>query len=419
MRARAANSILLAGAAVLVLAGWTGVTGAAPPPSHAVDQKSKCAECHDLEELTGKVKHAPVEAGECTACHNPHVARYQKLLRDRPGPLCARCHEDVKAELDRAYVHRPVAEGRCAECHRPHGSDYPGLLAASGPQLCATCHDDVAAWKERKVQHVPFAQGRCSTCHEPHSSSTPGLLKKTGAALCASCHPMSSGLRAQHRGYPVEKASCHQCHDPHASARKALFRESVHAPFESGDCATCHRGPGAAEPFATVKPTEALCAQCHEDAVSSARDAAFPHVAAGGGGCVSCHNPHTGEGRALLQERMPALCTRCHDPGGASSGEKGRFISHAGFDCATCHRPHGGQRPLLLADDSVTLCGSCHSHEHGVSHPVGEKTRDPRTGVPMTCRSCHGIHRADGEMYLFEAEQRKLCLGCHKDLRGR
>jgi predicted CXXCH cytochrome family protein len=387
------------------------------PAGHDVDQKAACLSCHDLEDLKAKVKHAPAEAGECSACHNPHVARFQKLLRDRPGPLCARCHEAVQAQLTRKAVHRPVAEGKCASCHRPHGSPNEGLLVAASRDLCATCHADVTGWKERKVQHAPFAQGRCAACHDPHASDNPGLLTRSGAGLCSSCHKVDAALRAKHKGYPVEKAACHQCHDPHASARRALFRESLHAPFESGDCGTCHRGPGAADAFATLKPVNALCADCHGDVVEASRKMAFPHVA--GGGCAECHNPHTGDGRALLRKPPQALCTTCHDPGGSKSGEKGRHPTHGGFDCTKCHAGHGGERPLFLVSDSIELCGSCHKHEHGVSHPLGEKSRDPRTGDPMTCRSCHGIHRADGEMYLFEADQRTLCLGCHKDLKGR
>ena len=73
----------------------------------------------------------------------------------------------------------------------------------------------------------------------------------------------------------------------------------------------------------------------------------------------------------------------------------------------------------MFVEDSIEMCGNCHTHEHGVRHPLGEETRDPRTDNPMTCLSCHGLHQADGEMYLFEADQRMLCIGCHKDLRGR
>jgi predicted CXXCH cytochrome family protein len=232
---------------------------------------------------------------------------------------------------------------------------------------------------------------------------------------------MDAALRRKHGGRPVERAACHQCHEPHASARAGLFRESVHAPFEAGDCGTCHAAPGAsdADPFAILKPVGALCGECHSDAVEASRHAPFPHVSAGGGRCVECHNPHTGDGSGLLRKETQALCLGCHDPGGSSSGVEGRHRSHAGFECTTCHAPHGGERPLLFVEDSVEVCGTCHTHEHGVRHPLGEETRDPRTGNPMSCLSCHGIHRAEGEWYLFEADQRMLCIGCHKDLQGR
>lgn len=389
-------------------------------PGQEIDQQEVCLGCHDLEEaLEARVMHAPVASGECTACHNPHVARHGGLLRERPGPLCAQCHSDVQRQEDRPIVHQPVAEGRCADCHEPHGSPHQGLLVEQSSALCATCHEEVESWKERQVQHQPFAQGRCSTCHDPHSSATPGLLEASGAANCLRCHQTDASFSAAHRGYPVQKAPCHQCHEPHASEQTGLFRESVHAPFESGDCRSCHSGPGAANPFATLKPVDELCGDCHGEIVLESITSPFRHVSAGGGDCVACHNPHTGNGAALLGKDPQAVCTECHNPGGAKSGAEGRYLSHESFDCSTCHRPHGSEQPLLFADDSVKLCGTCHTHEHGVRHPLGEDTRDPRTGNPMSCLSCHGIHRADGEMYLFEADQRMLCIGCHKDLAGR
>lgn len=403
---------------VSVLLGFAGSVQAQPAPGHHMDQKELCLGCHDLENEGVAVQHAPVEAGECSACHNPHVARFKKLLHDRPGPLCARCHDDVQGS-DGQTVHAPVAEGRCAACHDPHGSPHSGLLLEPSRALCGSCHESVASWEERAVQHAPFAQGQCSTCHDPHSSDGAGLLTTSAAQLCSSCHPANASLRRKHGNRPVEQASCHQCHEPHASAQAGLFRESIHAPFATGDCATCHPAAGSPEPFATVKPLGALCADCHGDVAEASRLASFPHVSGGGGRCSDCHNPHTGDGTALLRKGAQALCLDCHDPGGASSGEDGRHTSHAGFECTVCHAPHGAEQPLMLVDDSIDVCGTCHTHEHGVRHPLGEDTRDPRTGNPMTCLSCHGVHRAEGEWYLFEEDQRVLCIGCHKDLEGR
>jgi predicted CXXCH cytochrome family protein len=232
---------------------------------------------------------------------------------------------------------------------------------------------------------------------------------------------MDAALRSAHEGYPVERAACQQCHDPHASSRPGLFRQTLHPPFEDRDCATCHPGPNAPDPFATVAPLDELCGQCHEDQVEASRNAPFPHVSAGGGSCVSCHNPHTGDGAGLLKAEETTLCLACHDPGGSKSGQSGRHTTHGGgLSCTNCHAPHGGDQPVLLVEDSIELCGECHTPQHGITHPLGEGTRDPRNGDPMTCRSCHGVHDAPYEYYLHRSSDHELCVSCHKDfVRGR
>jgi predicted CXXCH cytochrome family protein len=192
----------------------------------------------------------------------------------------------------------------------------------------------------------------------------------------------------------------------------------LHAPFEDGECTTCHAAPGASDPFALVAGQAELCGDCHEEQVEESRTAPFPHVSAGGGRCTDCHNPHSGDGESLLNRPMQPLCLECHNPGGAKSDEPGRFVTHGGLDCTACHAPHAGERPLMLKLDSIELCGQCHEHEHGIRHPLGEETRDPRSGNPMTCLSCHGIHDAPHEMYLLGSPEKDLCLGCHKDVGG-
>jgi predicted CXXCH cytochrome family protein len=277
----------------------------------------------------------------------------------------------------------------------------------------------VAEWDERPVKHPPFADGSCDTCHDPHSADHPGLASKAGGELCASCHPVTAGFKERHRGYPVETAPCQQCHDPHASKRAGLFRAHLHPPFEEGDCTTCHAEANAEKPFALVASQGELCGTCHEEQVEVSRSAPFPHVSAGGGRCTDCHNPHTGDQSNLLQTGMQRLCLGCHDPGGAKSGEAGRYVTHGGdLDCVACHAPHGGDDPLLLVEGPVETCGTCHEHEHGIRHPLGEGTRDPRNGSPMSCLSCHGLHDAPYEHYMHASDERDLCLGCHKDIGG-
>jgi len=410
-------------ATILLLAACALLPAPAPaalPPGQEVDQKEVCLTCHDLEEaLAAKVKHAPMETGECSACHNPHVSRFDALLRERPASLCVECHAEIETAMQRSVVHQPVADGRCVDCHTPHGGDEIGLLTMPAGQLCRDCHGVVASWDERPVKHPPFAQGDCAACHDPHAADHPGLASGPGGAACASCHEVTAEFKQRHRGYPVETASCQQCHDPHASKREGLFRTHLHAPFEEGDCTTCHAGAGSAAPFALVEAEAGLCAACHEDQVEQSRDAPFPHVSAGGGNCSDCHNPHSGDDSNLLKADLHSLCLDCHDPGGAKSGQAGRFASHAGeLPCVSCHVPHGGDDPLMLVDGPVETCARCHTHEHGIRHPLGEDTRDPRSGNPMTCLSCHGMHDAPYEMYLHASDERELCLGCHKDIGG-
>jgi len=402
------------------LLGLTTVSRAALPPDRKVDQKEVCLVCHDLEAaLAAPVKHAPVQTGDCTSCHNPHVSRFEGLLRERPAALCVECHADVKQALSRPVVHEPVAEGRCVDCHEPHGSSHAGLLVRSSVDLCRGCHQEVSRWESRPVKHPPFAQGDCSTCHDPHAADNPGLAAKPGGGICSPCHPVTDLFRQRHRGYPVERAECDQCHDPHASGRKGLFRARLHPPFEEGDCTTCHASAGASDPFALVAGEDELCGTCHEDQVEESRAAAFPHVSAGGSRCTDCHNPHTGDGESLLRDEEQSLCLGCHDPGGAKSGQSGRYLTHGDdLPCTTCHEAHGGAELLLLRGGPVEVCAECHTHEHGIRHPLGEGTRDPRSGNPMSCLSCHGIHDAPYPMYLHRSDERELCLGCHKDIGG-
>jgi predicted CXXCH cytochrome family protein len=385
------------------------------PAAHTVDQRQACLNCHDLA-LGARVQHPPVEAAECSACHNPHAARLSALLRDRPAMLCGRCHSEMADTLARANVHPPVAEGRCGSCHDPHSSEHDGLLVAAGIEVCSSCHEQIGAWQGRDIQHSPFRRGQCARCHDPHAGNFPALALANSAEICGSCHPSSAKFRTDHGGFPVETAACNQCHDPHASSGAGLFRGTLHAPFDGGDCSTCHAGSGGAAPFALVSGQAELCGDCHEQQVAESVAASFPHVSAGGGSCTSCHNPHAGEGSALLNDDQASVCLGCHDPGGSKSGIEGRFSSHSDLDCAQCHNPHGGNRPLLLAEDPILMCNECHGHQHKVSHPMGADRLDPRNGRPLDCLSCHGIHEAPAEKFLHASGKGELCIGCHKEI---
>ncbi|MBI5494531.1 MAG: cytochrome c3 family protein [Deltaproteobacteria bacterium] len=70
-----------------------------------------------------------------------------------------------------------------------------------------------------------------------------------------------------------------------------------HAPFESGECGTCHQRNDAHNPGALLKSADALCFDCHDDI--SARASAFTHPAEREA-CTGCHSPHNATRQALL-----------------------------------------------------------------------------------------------------------------------
>lgn len=398
----------------------TGVTVATVHATTSqVDQGAVCIECHSeiADQMTSKVDHPPASSADCSACHNPHAGRNEMLLLDRPAVLCVECHSSVTTSLNKAEVHRPVAEGRCSSCHEVHGGDHKALLLHEGTRLCVECHSQVETWSQRPVLHSPFARESCQTCHAPHGADFPALAPASESRLCMSCHSATETFKARHRNYPVQIASCNQCHDPHASERRGLFRETVHEPFASGTCSTCHATADANDPFRVIQQQSDLCGSCHPDQIEEVRQAPFPHAAGGGSGCTGCHNAHAGSGDAMLHAEQVEVCLSCHDPGGAKSGQPGRYVSHGpDLSCGICHTAHGGDRPLLLSNDSIELCGECHAHQHQVTHPMGEGAPDPRTGQPMDCLSCHGIHDAPAKKYLHSGGERELCIACHSDL---
>ena len=164
-----------------------------------------CYECHDKEDMEGKVTHSPVEGGECTSCHNPHKSDNEKLLMSEPPALCYECHDedDFKGKL----THAPVAVGKCVACHGPHASDNLALLLHKINKVCVKCHleKDLTSGSHIisgfgntvhpvKKKKDPKREGRtlsCSSCHNPHSSEWIKLFRYKANSLydlCMHCH---------------------------------------------------------------------------------------------------------------------------------------------------------------------------------------------------------------------------------------
>ncbi len=164
----------------------------------AKDQKEACYGCHDD---FGKGKdgkkvfvHAPVAAGECTACHDPHFAPRPKLQKLEKG--CFECHDPFPAS---GTVHAPVGAGECVACHGPHAGAAPKQLVRPGNALCLGCHAEpharhrstiVLGALTRVPDDFPVERGElsCTGCHAPHQSPNGRLYRKPQEELCKTCH---------------------------------------------------------------------------------------------------------------------------------------------------------------------------------------------------------------------------------------
>jgi DmsE family decaheme c-type cytochrome len=149
-----------------------------------------CVTCHNRGEhaVWTDSQHDARNVG-CVSCHSVHAPKGPRQLKAATEQqLCASCHKDKIAKLDRSG-HMPVREGKmqCSTCHNPHGSTNVRLLRKgdSIAELCTSCHAEKRGpflW-----EHAPSRDG-CATCHDPHGSSNERMLVAKPPILCQRCH---------------------------------------------------------------------------------------------------------------------------------------------------------------------------------------------------------------------------------------
>ncbi len=364
---------------------------------------SSCFNCHKSADFQGKVVHSPVAEKRCEVCHSPHVAKHAGLLLQAQDQLCYSCHKRTEARVKQSRVlHQPVKAGACSQCHAPHAAPYAGLLAKPGGELCFSCHKE--AKQPFAHTHQPFQSGQCSACHDAHGGDDYRLLKRADSSLCLACHKDEGRIKTTHRGYDPRAMDCLGCHHPHGGKERSLLREVKHQPFAKGNCQACHgKGQGAD-----------VCLGCHK-AVLASFNHSHSHLqsSAGGNPCVACHNPHVGDRPGLLPANEGAGCRKCHD---ATFSRRAKMLhQHPGWNkCSDCHDLHGSDWPGMIKGSPQEVCAGCHAKHKTFTHPLGEKARDPRNGVPMDCMSCHDANA--GTMYkhfLHGSAERGLCVQCH------
>jgi len=114
--------------------------------------------------------HKPYGESQCAACH---LTAESQQLRVTGGALCLECHSNLLA--DAKYVHAPVEAGACDLCHEPHRSTEPSLLKRKSQELCLECHSSAIMAKVKA--HTTNEAALCIECHDAHRSNRPKLAR--------------------------------------------------------------------------------------------------------------------------------------------------------------------------------------------------------------------------------------------------
>lgn len=248
---------------------------------------ANCVRCHGdtvgtSASLEPEKIHAPITQEDCSACHNPHVRDFEKMLWDEPEKMCYWCHGIV---MNLGPVeHGALEEGGCRGCHLPHFSEARPLLKVKQPELCLECHPKVLekGYEKDEMIHGAVRTGRCGGCHSPHTSEDEKLIKDTRDRICVRCH---SSVLADENGNPWSH---------------------LHGPVAAGDCTSCHELKHRHEKrpddlFLGVYPPQRICEECHEigdEHIPKRYRASLGRIK---NGCIGCHDPHGGSTGLMLK----------------------------------------------------------------------------------------------------------------------
>jgi predicted CXXCH cytochrome family protein len=256
-------------------------------PLVAADDERACAACH-REVTAHREMHGPTAAGACLSCHTPIESGGRQTMKlthggraGDTGRLCLQCHEEIGNRMRDARLHAPVAAGGCVACHDPHGTAFRFQLPAEGNAACLQCHVDVAQALAQRFRHAP-AEASCAICHDAHAAKFPSQLRGPVNSVCLACHfnlpkgavadsaalfgraigthehliekgpriVLDRSLRSGHPsiGHPIEgpedplrkgqPLNCTSCHNPHGTSSRKLMR--FEATGISSLCIRCH-----------------------------------------------------------------------------------------------------------------------------------------------------------------------------------
>jgi DmsE family decaheme c-type cytochrome len=193
-----------------------------PAKAGAEEGAAACLSCHNKDKRQAFWKGSAHDGqdGGCAACHKIHGNKAKLLARADEKEVCFSCHAEVRASLLKRSRHpmrdssSPTGEGKmnCSACHNPHGARGEKLVdAKSVNDKCYECHAEKKApvlW-----EHSPVKED-CMTCHTAHGSSFDKMLVQKVPRLCQQCHMQGrhqTGTLSTNSVYAISR-SCLNCH---------------------------------------------------------------------------------------------------------------------------------------------------------------------------------------------------------------
>ncbi len=246
--------------------------------------------------------------------------------------------------------------------------------------------------KGKQVGEVAIDVFRRSDLVSAYRSPPPGFKKdffhERGGFQCAPCHVMEAVEAdkkpvniVSFRDETIEKdgsdtapvsSTCYSCH------KKMTSYLYVHGPTSVWSCLSCH-DPGANPKYATKKPDDKVCFNCHTEQKKTWSSKKYIHGPVNIGNCAICHSPHASDNPFNLVKSSWKLCVSCHAGKGTGLHIFGGALFEDGhptrgrpdpvrigkeISCASCHNPHASDFPRLWAFEAqnpLELCRRCHT----------------------------------------------------------
>lgn len=193
----------------------------------------------------------------------------------------------------------------------------------------------------------------------------------------------------------VQDKNCLECHDEKTKGK------AVHSAMQMG-CSTCHnvKSDGTTTTVELASPKNELCFTCHDKSKEETLHKPYEE-----GQCTTCHSPHSSDFPKQTRAEGNTLCLACHAARNVSGDKVPLFaaqeISAQEFDAI----------PKILPNDKAQI-----GHPFA-SHPVSGMADPTNPAQKISCLSCHEQHASGQQNLIRTAKNDKngdICNACHQ-----